>query len=180
MPVSRRLLLAMALGAMSLGVHRSHASVTGMSFASIDGGDIPLESLRGRPVLIVNTASRCGFTPQYDELQALYDHYKEDGLVVLAVPSNSFNQELETEAEVAEFCELNYSLTLPMAEITAVTGPNAHPFYNWLAVEHGVRPRWNFTKVLLDGEGRYVTHFGSTTRPMAPVVTRQIDALLSQ
>lgn len=178
MLLSRRALIAISLAA-GVGVPmRGLTDVPDFSFASIDGGTLALSDWRGGPVLVVNTASRCGFTPQYDGLQALHDQYSSQGLVVLTVPSDSFNQELSSEAEVAEFCELNFNLTLPMTEITPVRGRDAHPFYQWLADAHGVAPRWNFTKVLLDADGRYVAHFGSTTRPNAPSVTRQIEALL--
>ncbi|MEM8580762.1 MAG: glutathione peroxidase [Pseudomonadota bacterium] len=179
MPLSRRNLIGFFVACGLSVPAATQAEVPSVSFASIDGGDIALGDFRGRPVMIVNTASRCGFTPQYDGLQKLYDSYSASGLVVLAVPSDSFNQELETEADVAAFCELNYNLSLPMTEITPVRGPNAHPFYRWLEDAHGVKPRWNFTKVLLDGDGRYVAHFGSSTRPTSPIVLRQIEALLS-
>ena len=122
-------------------------------FASIDGGELDLDAWRGRPVLVVNTASLCGFTPQYDGLQALYDRYREAGLVVLAVPSDDFRQELASGAEVKEFCALNFSLTLPMTEITHVKGARAHPFYRWLADSEGFVPSWNFNKVLLAPDG---------------------------
>ncbi|WP_425090783.1 glutathione peroxidase [Tropicimonas sp. S265A] len=179
MTLSRRTMILSALAGSVVSPALARAEVPAMSFPSIDGGMIDLADLRGNPVLVVNTASRCGFTPQYDGLQALHDTYSARGLVVLTVPSNSFNQELASEAEVAEFCELNYNLTVPMTEITPVRGPQAHPFYRWLNDVHGVAPRWNFTKVLLDANGQYVAHFGSTTRPTAPVLTRQIEALLA-
>ncbi|WP_424969028.1 glutathione peroxidase [Dinoroseobacter sp. S76] len=149
-------------------------------FASIEGGALDLTAWRGRPILVVNTASHCGFTDQYEGLQALQDRYGPEQLVVVTVPSDSFNQELDSAAEVAEFCEINYGLDLPMTDITPVRGPDAHPFYAWLQRSEGVAPRWNFTKVLLDAEGEYVAHWGSTTRPLAPRLTREIDALLTR
>ncbi|MEM9247577.1 MAG: glutathione peroxidase, partial [Pseudomonadota bacterium] len=113
----------------------SPAQSLGFTFPSIDGGTLALGDWLGRPVLVVNTASRCGFTRQYEALQALYDRYRADGLIVLAIPSNDFRQELATEAEVREFCEVTFGLDLPMTEITAVRGRDAHPFYQWLAAE---------------------------------------------
>jgi glutathione peroxidase len=148
------------------------------AFPSIDGGTIRLESFAGRPVLIANTASRCGYTAQYDDLQAVYDRYRDRGLVVIAVPSNDFRQELATNEEVAEFCAVNFDLDLPMTEITPVRGPEAHPFYAWLAREHGFVPTWNFNKVLIDGEGRLVGTWGSGVRPTARAITRAIERLL--
>ena len=122
-------------------------------FGSIDGGTLDMDDWRGRPVLVVNTASLCGFTLQYDGLQALYDRYRDAGLVVLAVPSDDFRQELASDAKVKEFCALNFSLTLPMTEITHVKGAKAHPFYRWLADSEGFVPSWNFNKVLLAPDG---------------------------
>lgn len=142
-------------------------------FASIDGGEISLDTYRGQPVLIVNTASRCGFTKQYEALQTLYETYGPRGLVVLAVPSNDFNQELANEEAVKEFCDLNYNLTMPMTEITAVKGDNAHPFYQWLKAEHGFTPRWNFYKVLIGPEGDVLGTFSSPVRPDSRMSTAE-------
>ncbi len=146
-------------------------------FPSIDGGDIDLAKWRGQPVLVVNTASLCAFTPQYEGLQALYDRYRNDGLVVLAVPSDSFRQELGDEAEVKDFCELTYGLDLPMTEITEVRGDDAHPFYRWLAGQ-GVTPGWNFHKVLLGPDGEVIEQWGATTRPSSRKLTRAIETAL--
>ncbi len=152
----------------------------GFGFASIDGGRLDLAAWKGRPVLVANTASLCAFTPQYDELQALYDTYRDRGLVVLAVPSGDFRQELGSEAEVREFCELNYDLDLPMTEITHVRGPRAHPFYAWLRRAHGFEPAWNFNKVLLAPDGSLAATWGSMARPMSRPVRRKIEALLAE
>jgi len=127
---------------------------------------------------VVNTASLCGYTPQYDELQALHEDYGPRGLVVLAVPSDDFRQELTSDAAVAEFCEVNFNLTLPMTTITPVRGAGAHPFYLWLRDTYGFVPGWNFNKVLLDGEGRMVNSFGSNTRPGSARIRRAIEGLL--
>ena len=103
------------------------AAAPASPFQNIDGGELSLQQYAGKAVLLVNTASRCGFTPQYDGLQALYDRYRDRGLVVLAVPSNDFRQELATGEQVADFCAVNFGLTLPMTDITHVTGDEAHP-----------------------------------------------------
>lgn len=147
-------------------------------FASIDGGTLTLSQWEGRPVLVVNTASLCAFTEQYRGLQALYDRYRERGLVVLAVPSDDFNQELDDSAAVKDFCELVYGLDLPMTDITPVKGRDAHPFYRSLRQEAGFTPRWNFNKVLLDANGDLVETFGARDRPMSPKIVGQIEALL--
>jgi glutathione peroxidase len=148
-------------------------------FALIEGGHIDLADLADRPVLVVNTASRCGFAAQFDELQALYDRYRDRGLVVLAVPSNDFRQELASNAAVAEFCEVNFGLDLPMTEITRIRGREAHPFYAWLAREHGFVPSWNFAKVLIGPDGGFVQGWGPTTGPGSSAITGRIEALLN-
>ena len=153
------------------------APLTG-SFASIDGGDYRLEDWRGRPVLVVNTASRCGFTDQYEDLQALYDRYREAGLIVLAVPSNDFRQELATEAEVKEFCEVNFGLDLPMTEITGVTGPGAHPVYAQVRDSTGFAPRWNFNKILVGPDGEVIETWGAMVRPLSGAITGAIETAL--
>jgi len=150
----------------------------GFEFASIDGGTLDTDGWAGRPVLVVNTASRCAFTDQYAGLQALYDRYRDDGLVVLAVPSDDFRQELDTADEVRDFCEINYALDLPMSDITAVRGAAAHPFYDWVEATTGFVPRWNFNKVLLAPDGAVAATWGASTAPEAPAITGRIEAML--
>jgi len=147
-------------------------------FASIDGGDIVLGDYAGKPVLVVNTASLCGFTGQYDGLQALYDRFSADGVLILAVPSNDFNQELADEAAVKDFCATTFDLTLPMTEITAVTGAEAHPFYQWVRAETGFEPGWNFNKVLIGPDGKVVGTYGSNVKPESDQIAGQIAAML--
>lgn len=150
----------------------------GFRFDSIDGGQIALDDWRGQPVLVANTASLCAFTPQYEDLQALYDRYKDRGLVVLAVASDDFGQELDSNSEVKNFCDANFDLDFPMTEITHVRGPRAHPFYKWLASEHGFTPAWNFNKVLLNADGDVVGTWGSMAKPTSRAITREIEPLL--
>ncbi|MBP0484203.1 glutathione peroxidase [Sagittula salina] len=156
----------------------SPAFADSFTFDSIDGGQIALDDFRGHPVLVVNTASRCGFTPQFDGLQALYDAEKDRGLVVLAVPSGDFRQELASNAAVADFCAVNFDLTLPMTTITHVRGSEAHPFYAWLKATEGFEPAWNFNKILLDPEGRPVATWGATARPQSAPITEAIAPYL--
>ncbi|MEI4232802.1 glutathione peroxidase [Roseovarius sp. D22-M7] len=148
------------------------------AFDSIDGGDLRISDWRGQPVLVVNTASRCGFTHQYDGLQTLYDSYRDRGLVVLAVPSNDFRQELSSDQEVKEFCEVNFGLDIPMTTITPVRGTAAHPFYTSLDEEAGFAPSWNFNKVLIAPDGSVAGTWGSAERPTSQGMTRAIEALL--
>ena len=148
------------------------------SFPSIDGGSYEFQDWRGQPLLVVNTASLCGFTGQYDGLQELHETYAGRARV-LAVPSDDFAQELGSEAEVAEFCEINFGLTLPMTTIQPVLGPRAHSFYRWLAQTHSFAPRWNFNKVLLDANGALVSTWGSGPEPMGRQIRDAIDGLLT-
>lgn len=147
-------------------------------FGSIDGGTLSLSEWDGQPVLVVNTASQCAFTRQYRGLQDLYDRYRNRGLVVVAVPSDDFKQELASNEEVRDFCELQYGIDMPMSVITHVTGPDAHPFFRSLRAEEGFTPKWNFNKVLIGPDGTVVKTYGSTVDPLSPSVTREIEALL--
>lgn len=171
----RRLSLCLALVLAPVAA----LAAPGFTFANIDGGTIDLTDWKGQPVLVVNTASRCGFTPQYDGLQALYDAYRDKGLVVLAVPSNDFRQELKTAGAVKEFCDANFGLTLPMADITHVKGARAHDFYKWVKAQTGFEPSWNFNKVLIAPDGSVAGTWGATTRPMSRPIIRKVDALLA-
>lgn len=150
----------------------------GFSFASIDGGKIDLGDWAGKPVLVVNTASLCGFAGQYDTLQAMHEKYGPQGVLILAVPSDDFNQELDDETAVKEYCEANFDLTLPMTEITRVTGAGAHPFYAWVAAEAGFTPAWNFNKVLLAPDGSIAGTWGSVAAPDGPAIAGRIEAML--
>lgn len=148
-------------------------------FDSIYGGTLTLSQWEGQPVLVVNTASLCAFTDQYRDLQALYDRYRDAGLVVLAVPSDDFNQELASNSEVKEFCELIYGLDMPMTVITSVKGRDAHPFYQSLRQDTGFTPGWNFNKVLLDGAGNLVETFPSQISPLSDAITQKIERILA-
>jgi len=147
-------------------------------FASIDGGTVAVSDWIGQPVLVVNTASLCGYTPQYDALQTVFDRYRDRGLVVLAVPSNDFRQELASAAEVQEFCSTNFHLTMPMTDITPVKGAKAHPFYQWVKAESGFAPAWNFNKVLIDRQGRVAGTWPSGVKPDSAEMVQAIEAAL--
>ena len=152
------------------------------TFKSIDGeDDINLSDFSGKAVLVVNTASRCGFTSQYDGLQTLWEEYKDRGLVVLGVPSNDFGgQEPGTEKEIKNFCTVNFNINFPMTEKQVVSGPSAHPFYIWAAKELGAlsKPRWNFFKILIDGDGKAVDWFASNTSPTSSKVISAIESVI--
>lgn len=163
---------------MTAGMAGAASEVPGFQFASIDGGSYDTADWRGMPVLVVNTASICGFTPQYEGLQALSDAYKGRA-VVLAVPSDDFNQELASDGEVKEFCELNYALTLPMTTIAHVAKGEVHPMFAWLRDTQGFVPEWNFNKVLLGPDGAYVAAWGSATKPQSGAITDAIDSAIA-
>jgi glutathione peroxidase len=140
------------------------------SARSIDGDEKPLAEYKGKAVLVVNTASKCGFTPQYEGLEKLYEEFREQGLVVLGFPCDQFgHQEPGDEAEIREFCSLTYDVEFPMFAKVDVNGANAHPLYKWLrARKHGLfgrRIKWNFTKFLVNRDGEVVKRYGSITKP---------------
>ena len=141
---------------------------------------VPLCQFKGKVLLVVNTASQCGFTPQYEGLEALYRRYKDRGLVVLGFPSNDFGgQEPGAGAEIARFCQVNYGVSFPMFAKTAVVGPAASPLYRDLAAQTGKRPRWNFHKYLVDRNGAVVASFESAVAPGDVRITTQIERLLA-
>ena len=167
-----------AILVLTLVARVASADVHDTRFVSIDGGYIDMADFAGQPVLVVNTASRCAFTDQYEDLQALYDQYRDAGLVVLAVPSNDFRQELATGEEVQAFCELTYGIDMPMADITRVKGRDAHPFYKTVREQTGFVPAWNFNKVLIGPDGVVGETWGSRASPTSPKVTRVVRGLL--
>ena len=151
------------------------------SFTSIDGKPMPLSGFAGKAVLVVNTASACGLTPQYRGLAALWRDYKGRGLVVLGVPCNDFGaQEPGTEGEIKTFCETSFGVDFPMTSKEHVIGAGAHPFYQWAAKElgEGGTPRWNFHKYLVAKDGALAGTFGSRTEPEAAEVKAAIEAAL--
>lgn len=136
------------------------------------------ERYAGKVLLVVNTASRCGFTPQFAGLEKLYQRYKDRGLVVLGFPSNDFAQELSEESEIGSFCRLNYGVKFPMFEKIHVKGDGAHPFYKRLAAEAKTQPGWNFHKYLIARDGRVAQSFVTMTRPEDPRLLAAIEDLL--
>ena len=148
---------------------------------SITGDQIDLKDFKGKPILIVNTASYCGFTKQYNDMQELWEKYRNRGLIVLGVPSNSFNQEKSENSDVKEFCEVNFNINFPLTEITNVRGDNAHEIYKWAKANYGKSavPKWNFYKILINKEGKIEETYASLTSPTSKKITKKIESLLN-
>ena len=147
---------------------------------SITGETIDFNEYKNKVILIVNTASYCGFTKQYTDLQELWDKYKSRGLIVLGVPSNSFNQEKNKNSEVKEFCKVNFDIDFPLSTITEVKGDKAHDLFKWAKDNHGKSaiPKWNFHKILINKEGKVEDTFTSFTNPMSKKLVDKIENIL--
>jgi glutathione peroxidase len=188
-PASIRLAGALALGLLSALWGRpapadsAKALAYDFSFEAIEGGRMPLEQWRGKVLLVVNTASFCGFTPQYEGLQALWQRYSARGLVVIGVPSNDFGgQEPKAEAEILGFCKGAYNVSFPLTSKQVVSGGEAHPFYRWAAqsLGAGATPKWNFHKYLVGRDGRLLGAFPTRVSPQAPELIQAIEAALAK
>jgi len=159
-------------------------NVYDLSFTTLMGEEpMPLSAYEGKVVLVVNTASKCGFTPQFKGLQELYDKYKGQGLVILGVPSNDFGgQEPGTDEQISQFCKLNYGVTFPMASKQVVTGDKAHPFYKraYAVFGFGSAPKWNFYKYLVSRDGKLVEYFSSKAAPDSEALVKAIEQELSK
>ena len=147
----------------------------------VNGKLIDLKEYKNKKaILLVNTASYCGFTKQYEELQELWNKYKSKGLIVLGVPSNSFNQEKKANEEVKKFCEVNFNISFPLSSITSVKGENAHELFKWAADNYGKSavPKWNFHKILINKEGKIEDTYASFTKPMSKKIINKIESIL--
>ena len=148
---------------------------------SITGEVINLNDYKDKVVLIVNTASYCGFTKQYDDLQKIWDTYKNKDFVIIGMPSNQFgSQEPGTNEEIKEFCEVNFNINFPITSITEVKGENSHELFKWAEKNHGKSaiPKWNFHKILINKEGKIEETYNSFTKPMSKKITSKIESLL--
>jgi len=148
---------------------------------SINGEELNLSIFKDKTILLVNVASKCGFTKQYDDLQKLYDDYKEKGLVVIGIPSNQFgSQEPGSEAEIKNFCETNFNINFPMTSKYEVKGDNAHPIYIWAKETYGKStvPKWNFHKILINKNGKVEDTFVSFTGPLSNKIIKKLEKIL--
>lgn len=175
-------LFSLSSGMSSADNISSQDNAYSYSFHTLVGDEpLSLDSFRGKVILIVNTASKCGFTAQYAGLEQLYSKYKTQGLVILGVPSNDFgSQEPGTEQDIANFCRINYGVSFPMTAKEIVSGPNAHPFYRWAKQKlgFGTAPKWNFHKYLINRNGELVDYFNSTTTPDAKRLIKAVESAL--
>lgn len=190
-PLTRRAVISLvSLLVVAMGLFSSHSASADtrtaydFSFSTLTGGKpLPLADFKGKVLLIVNTASKCGFTGQYEGLEKLYETYRDRGLVVIAVPSNDFgSQEPGTPEEIASFCKLNYGVSFPVTSKEVVSGSEAHPFYQWAkeTLGFGTAPKWNFHKYLVDRDGKLVDYFHSTTTPASGRLVTAIEQLLDK
>jgi len=168
--MKKNILISGLLIFMLMTIH-AQTSFYDFTVKDISGEDYSFSQLKGKKVLVVNTASKCGFTPQYEGLEELYKEYGGDDFMIIGFPANNFGkQEPGSDEEIAEFCSLNYGVTFPMMSKISVKGDDQHPFYRWLTTksENGLensKVSWNFQKYMIDEEGQLVGHFASTTKP---------------
>ena len=148
------------------------------NFKSIDGGEINLQNYTEKVIIVVNVASRCGFTPQYEDLQNLWTNYKDKNLIVIGVPTNNFKQEPGSNKDIKDFCETNFNISFPMTEKIDVIGNNAHPFFKWAKENHGKSaiPKWNFHKIIVGKNGKVADTFASITKPSSKRFINLIEA----
>ena len=149
-------------------------------FVGIDGNTIKLSDYKDKIIVVVNVASRCGYTPQYEDLQLLWSTYKNKNLVVIGVPTNNFRQEPGSNKEIKDFCETNFGITFPITEKISVIGSNSHPFYKWARKDFGIGaiPKWNFHKIIVGKNGKVVKTFSSITNPTSKKFLNVIENLI--
>tara|TARA_B100000029_G_C17570786_1_gene956510 strand:- start:1447 stop:1998 length:552 start_codon:yes stop_codon:yes gene_type:complete len=151
------------------------------NFKDLDGSSLNLSEYEGKVIVIVNVASHCGFTKQYEDMQKVWEKYQAKGLIMIGVPSNDFgNQEPGSNTEIKNFCEAKFGITFPMTEKVSVKGINVHPFYKWAEENHGKSaiPKWNFHKIIIDKEGKVSDTFASITSPSSNKFIKAIEKLL--
>jgi glutathione peroxidase len=180
--MTKLMLLGLAIGAMAFGA----SSVYDFTLSSIDGATAPLSSFKGKVVLLVNVASKCGYTPQYAGLEKLYETYKDKGFVIVGVPANNFGaQEPGSNEEIKTFCSRNYNVTFPMMSKVSVKGADTTPLYQYLTdktanPKTGGDIKWNFTKFLVDKKGNVINRFESAVTPESTELVKAVEAALAQ
>ena len=146
-------------------------------FKGIDGKIIKLSNYQNKVIVVVNVASRCGFTNQYDDLQRLWTSYRDKGLIIVGIPTNNFKQEPGSNSEIKNFCETNFDISFPMSEKTNVIGNNSHPFFNWAKENYGLGavPKWNFHKIIIGKDGKVANTFSSITNPSSKKFINSVE-----
>ena len=176
-----RILISILVMLMALTGAHAAGNVFDFTLTGLDGKPLPLSQFKGHPVLLVNTASECGFTPQYEGLEKLWENYKGRGLIVVGVPSNDFGgQEPGNAGQISTFCKKNYGVTFPLADKAVVSGAGAIPVYKWASESAGFlgKPRWNFHKFLFGKDGQLLDWFASNTEPQSTTMTNAVEAAL--
>ena len=159
-------------------MNAENTTIYSHSIIDIDGKSIDLSAFKGRPLLLVNTASRCGFTPQYEGLQKLFTEYRKTDLTIIATTSNSFNQEYSSAEEIKKICLTNYSVSFITSSPMNVNGEDVHPIYKWIDKEYSKKPKWNFYKFLFVRNGHLIDSWSSMTKPNSKKITNKIDNLI--
>ena len=174
--IKRFVLTIMILSFFSSLSANYHKLAYDFNFKGLDGNEINLKDYNGKVIVVVNVASRCGYTPQYNDLQKLWSEYKND-LIVIGVPTNNFKQEPKNNADIKKFCETNFGITFPMSIKEDVIGANAHPFFKWAKKNHGISaiPKWNFHKIIIGKNGKVIDTFASFTKPYSKKFLNIID-----
>ena len=162
----------------SINMADNNLKIYDFDIIDIDGNNISLSKFKGKPILLVNTASRCGFTPQYEGLQNLFLKYKKTDLTIIAATSNSFNQEFEDPEQIKNICLVNYNVKFITSSPIKVKGSDSHPIYTWINEEYKKKPKWNFYKYLFDRSGKLVDSWSSITKPDSMKIINNIEKLI--
>ena len=173
-------IIFLMLSFFSKAVAENLGSAYDYQFTGIDGKQIELSNYKNKVIVVVNVASRCGYTPQYEDLQTLYDEYKSRGLIIIGVPTNNFKQEPGTNNQIKDFCETNFGITFPMTEKINVIGTDSHPFFKWAKEDFGISaiPKWNFHKIIIGKNGKIQDTFASFTKPTSKKFIKLIEKLI--
>ena len=178
--IKKYLSLIIMFGLFSMG-SKTYAEIAyNFKFNGIDGNQINLADYQNKVLVVVNVASRCGFTPQYSDLQKVWEDYKDKNVIIIGVPTNNFKQEPGSNKEIKDFCETNFNINFPMTEKIDVIGKNAHPFFKWARENYGngAIPKWNFHKIIIGKDGKVANTFSSITRPSSEKFRKTIEKLI--
>ena len=176
--IKKTLLLILFLAVSNYSMAEKNVSIYDFNITDIDNNIVNLSKFNGNPILLVNTASRCGFTPQYEGLQNIFVKYKSTDLTIIATTSNSFNQEFDNTEDIKKICLVNYGVSFITSSPINVKGVGSHPIYKWIKTEYKKSPKWNFYKYLFDRKGKLVDSWSSITKPDSSKIIRKIEKLI--